>query len=69
MQRLLNTAEAAEICCLSIRTLERLRCVGGGPRFVRLRGSVRYWEQSLMEWIASREVGSTSEPIKEHSNA
>ena len=31
MQRLLNTAEAAEICCLSPRTMERLRMHWSGP--------------------------------------
>ena len=64
MQRLLNTAEAAEICCLSPRTLERLRCTGGGARFIRLRGSVRYRVEELQRWIMSREVGSTSETVE-----
>ena len=61
MQRLLNTAEAAEIFCLSPRTMERLRTIGTGPRFIRLRGSVRYRVEELQRWIMSREVGSTSE--------
>ena len=64
MQRLINTAEAAEICCLSLRTMERLRCTGGGPRFNRLRGSVRYRVEEIERWIASREVGSTSETVE-----
>jgi predicted DNA-binding transcriptional regulator AlpA len=61
MQRLLNQTEAAELLRLSQRTLERLRCVGGGPRFVRLRGSVRYRIMDIEEWIALRVVSNTSE--------
>jgi len=63
MQRLLNQAEAADLLRLSQRTLERLRCVGGGPRFVRLRGSVRYRTEDLQSWIEARVVSNTSEEI------
>jgi predicted DNA-binding transcriptional regulator AlpA len=54
MRKLLNQAEAAEMLRLSGRTLERMRCVGGGPRFVRLRGSIRYREEDLTQWIDAR---------------
>jgi predicted DNA-binding transcriptional regulator AlpA len=54
--RLLNQAEAAELLRLSQRTMERMRCVGGGPRFVRLRGSIRYRIVDIEEWIALRFV-------------
>ena len=45
----------------SPRTLERLRCAGGGPLFIRLRGSVRYRLEDLQSWIASRVFANTSE--------
>jgi hypothetical protein len=61
MQRLLNQAEAAELLRLSQRTLERMRCVGGGPCFVRLRGSIRYRMVDIEAWIALRVVNNTSE--------
>jgi predicted DNA-binding transcriptional regulator AlpA len=61
MQRLLNQAEAADLLRLSQRTLERLRCVGGGPKFCRLRGSIRYRILDIEEWIALRVVSNTSE--------
>jgi predicted DNA-binding transcriptional regulator AlpA len=61
MQALLNEREAAALLKLSVRTLQRLRCVGGGAKFVRLHGSVRYRLSDIEEWIALRVVSSTSE--------
>ena len=61
MQTLLKQRDAATICWLSERTLERLRVSGAGPKFVRLGKSVRYRLVDLEEWITSRVVGSTSE--------
>jgi hypothetical protein len=61
MQRLYTQAEAAEMLCLSERTLERLRVSGLGPRFVRIGKSIRYQPCALETFVASRVVGSTSE--------
>lgn len=61
MQRLLTQAEAAELLCLSERTLERLRVTGTGPRFVRLGRSVRYRLADVEAWVTARVVGSTSQ--------
>jgi excisionase family DNA binding protein len=59
---MLTSYEAADYLRLSIRTLERLRVSGLGPKFVRCgRRSVRYQQSALDEWIASRVVRSTSE--------
>jgi len=60
---LLTQREAATLLRLSERTLERLRVSGsGGPRFVRCgRRSIRYRQEDLDAYIASRVVGSTSE--------
>ena len=63
MQRLYTQAEAAELLCLSERTLERLRVAGTGPRFVRIGKSIRYQPSVLEAFVASRTVGSTSEEI------
>lgn len=58
----LNTAQAASYTGLAEKTLEGLRCRGGGPRFVRYgRKAVRYLVSDLDVWINSRVVGSTSE--------
>jgi predicted DNA-binding transcriptional regulator AlpA len=64
MQALLNERDVSALIKLSIRTLQRLRYVGGGPRFVRLHGSVRYRLTDLEAWIASRVVSSTSQTLK-----
>lgn len=60
----LNTEQAAAYTGLAEKTLEGLRCRGGGPRFVRYgRKAVRYLVTDLDEWMHSRVVGSTSEPL------
>jgi hypothetical protein len=61
MAPLLNEREAAALLKLSVRTPQRLRCIGGGAKFVRLYGSVRYRPSDIEEWIALRVVSNTSE--------
>ena len=63
MQSLLTQSECAELLRLSERTLERLRTSGAGPKFLRIRHSVRYRAADVEAWLASRVVGSTSEEI------
>jgi excisionase family DNA binding protein len=61
---MLTSHEAADYLRLSIRTLERLRCSGFGPKFIRCgRRSIRYQQSDLDAWIASRVVRSTSEEL------
>ena len=45
----------------SIRTLERKRADGTGPKFVKVGRLVRYTDHDLEAWIAAQTVGSTSE--------
>jgi excisionase family DNA binding protein len=61
MQPLLTQDEVAEYLKLSVRTVERLRVTGAGPKFLKIRNSVRYRPESVEAWLASRVVGSTSE--------
>ena len=61
MQPLLTQRQCAEMLVLSERTLERLRQSGLGPKFLRIRHSVRYRAADVEAWLASRVVGSTSE--------
>jgi excisionase family DNA binding protein len=63
MQPLLTQEEAADLLKLSVRTIERLRVSGGGPKFLKIRNSVRYRPADVEAWLASRVVGSTSEEI------
>jgi predicted DNA-binding transcriptional regulator AlpA len=66
MQPLLTQRQCAEMLVLSERTLERLRVTGAGPKFLRIRHSVRYRPADVEQWLASRTVRSTSE---ENANA
>jgi len=68
MSPLLTQREAARLLRLSERTLERKRLEGDGPRYLKLGHSVRYREEDLAAWIASRVVNSTSQPLKEDCN-
>jgi predicted DNA-binding transcriptional regulator AlpA len=61
MDLLLNQRQAAHILRLSVRTLERHRVAGTGPRFVRLGRLVRYREADLADWVREGLRFSTSE--------
>ena len=58
---ILNTKEAANYVRLGKPTLERFRISGGGPRYCKLGGAVRYRRADLDAWLESRLVRSTSE--------
>lgn len=53
---LITEVEAAEILCLSVRTLQAWRRRGAGPSFVRAGRAVRYRPHSLREWISANTV-------------
>lgn len=58
----LDTPQASIYTGLAEKTLEGLRCKGGGPRFVRYgRKAVRYLIADLDSWMADHTVASTSE--------
>ena len=58
----LDTAQAAAYTGLAQNTLEKLRCIGGGPRFVRYgRRAVRYLKVDVDQWLAARTFENTSE--------
>jgi hypothetical protein len=69
MEPLLDTEAAAQrLAELGVRrspkTLRKLRCVGGGPKFRRLNGRPYYTGRDLVAWVEARltaPVGSTSE--------
>jgi predicted DNA-binding transcriptional regulator AlpA len=62
MQTLLTQRDAATLLALSVRTLERLRVSGFGPRFMKAGKAVRYREADLEAWVAAQSRASTSEP-------
>ena len=61
MELLLTQKQAARILRLSVRTLERHRVTGTGPRWARLDRLVRYRESDLDEWVNDSLHTSTSD--------
>jgi hypothetical protein len=61
MGTLLVQREAALLLRCSERTLERLRCSGAGPRYIKTTRRILYRECDLEAWLAARSVCSTSE--------
>lgn len=58
----LNCDQAGAHLNLSPRTLEKLRTIGGGPRFRKLRRRVVYTIADLDAWAHARACESTSDP-------
>jgi predicted DNA-binding transcriptional regulator AlpA len=59
---LITQREVARRLTLSVRSLERWRVSGTGPRYVRLsRGRIAYRIEDVDAWVASKVVRSTSE--------
>jgi predicted DNA-binding transcriptional regulator AlpA len=62
MDSLLNQKQAAHVLGMSVRTLERHRVAGTGPRWARLGRLVRYRQSDLDAWVERNLRASTSEP-------
>ena len=60
--RYLRTPEAARFVGLSIRTLEKHRIYGTGPRYSKLGGRVVYAIDDLEAWADQAACRSTSDP-------
>jgi hypothetical protein len=63
MESLLNQKQAARVLGISVRTLERHRIAGTGPRFTRLGRLVRYRQVDLAGWVDAGLRFSTSESV------
>jgi len=60
--RYLTNDEAAAYLRLSPRTLEKLRVLGGGPRFRKFGRRVRYALADLDAWADGHSYAMTSDP-------
>ena len=58
--RYLRTPEAARFVGLSIRSMEKHRIYGTGPRFSKLGGRVVYRIEDLQGWVDSSAKASTT---------
>ena len=56
---MLKVKAAAQRLGLSVSTLNKLRCFGGGPPFYKLGAAVFYREEDLDVWLAERRRSST----------
>jgi predicted DNA-binding transcriptional regulator AlpA len=64
MTPVLSEHRAAELLGLSVRTLQRFRVEGRGPRFLKLgRKRVAYSETEIAAWLQSCQRESTSQQI------
>lgn len=59
----LSNSEAAVFLKLSPRTLEKMRVIGGGPRFRKFGRRVLYKLRDLEQWADGRACDSTSDPV------
>jgi len=66
-RRFLTEEELGPILGIKVRTLQRWRLIGAGPRFRKLGGAVRYDESDVEAWIAARPCGGEGSPRAAHS--
>jgi len=59
----LNTAQAAHYLGLSRKTLEKLRVIGGGPKFRRHGHHIVYHIDDLDAWSEERAHHTTHAPV------
>lgn len=59
--RRLTVEEAAQVLCVSVKTLEAWRRLGRGPVFVKLGRSVRYTMRALDQFTLERTVRNSAE--------
>ena len=57
----LSPDAAARRVGLSLSMLAKMRCLGGGPAYLKLGRAVRYRQDDLDAWLAARRVRSTSD--------
>ena len=57
---LLSPKDAAKHLALSEKALEKWRCQGTGPRFLKLGNRIRYKLDDLIEWAEQTARTSTS---------
>ena len=64
---LLTVDEAAQRLSISASYLNKLRCFGGGPVFVRLGKAVRYLPSDLDTWVKENKRTNTASTSPVHA--
>ena len=63
LQAFLTTEEVASLLRLRKNYLERLRCTGGGPPFIRAsRRRCLYQREDVLNWLNARRFANTCTP-------
>ena len=57
----IDEKQAADFLCQSVRTIQKWRVTGYGPKFYKSGRSVRYRRCDLLEWAEARRHGNTSQ--------
>jgi hypothetical protein len=58
---MMNAAMAAVFTGLAVATLAKLRCLGGGPPYLKLGRKVLYRRADLADWLSARRVANTAQ--------
>jgi len=56
----MNVQQAASYLGLAVSTLNKWRCYGDGPLFIKMGRSVRYRIKDLNDYVEGRRAASTS---------
>lgn len=57
----IDEKKAADFLCQSVRTIQKWRVTGYGPKFYKSGRSVRYRRRDLLEWGEARRCRNTSQ--------
>jgi Helix-turn-helix domain len=60
-EAMLDAQAAERLIGLSKATLAKMRCMGGGPPFVKAGRRVLYRRGDLLQWLRERRVRNTTE--------
>lgn len=66
---MLKVTQAAARLGLSKSTLNKWRCFGTGPAFIKLGAAVFYQAEDLDAWVAERRRTSTWQPANDNARA
>jgi predicted DNA-binding transcriptional regulator AlpA len=59
----LDAISAATFIGLATSTLAKMRCLGGGPRYIKLGRKIGYRRSDLSAWLSARRVNNTTEAM------
>jgi hypothetical protein len=63
-KELLLPEQAAGQLHLSDSSLTKMRCLGGGPEYLKFGRSVRYEQKAVDDWLSARRVRNTSDAAR-----